>query len=180
MEEYRSEQPVILGLFNRRMVKPSICVADRKQHIRRFVRNALEEFDVITCECADSWEIDGMLKTRLVDLVVLGPSSIQKGGAEMLRTLAANRFAGKVLLLGPRAALDGVQEFGDRIGLTMLPALRTPFVSRSLRDRVAMVLDVMGHLSVKRYHCGDETESNIDTHHPVSAARTGHRCRDEQ
>jgi hypothetical protein len=62
----------------------------------------------------------------------------------------------------------------------MLPALPTPFVSRSLRDRVAMVLDVMAHLSVKRYHCGDETESNIATHHPIPAARTGHRCRDEQ
>jgi hypothetical protein len=152
MEEYRSDQSLAFGTFNRRRIKSYVCVVDRKQHIRRFLRDALEEFDLITCECADSGEMDGTLKMQLADLVVLGPSGVPKENTDILKTLATNKFGGKVLLLGPRAALDEVQEFGEKIGLAMLPALPTPFGSGNLRDRVVMVLSVMGHLSVCHQH----------------------------
>src|SRR5262245_6888134 len=37
--------------FGRRKVRPRVCVADGKQHIRTFLREALEELDFIVCEC---------------------------------------------------------------------------------------------------------------------------------
>ena len=148
MEEYRSDQSLAFRTFNRRRIKPCVCVVDRKQHIRRFLRGALEEFDLITCECADSGEMNGTLKMQLADLVVLGPSGAPKESTDILKALATNEFSGKVLLLGPRTALGEVQEFGEKIGLAMLPALPTPFGSGNLRDRVVVVLSVMGHLTV--------------------------------
>ena len=148
--EYRSDRSLAFTPFDRRRIRPCVCIVDRKQHIRSFLRDALEEFDLITCECADSCAMDVTLKMQPADLVVLGPSEARKESAELLATLAANRFGGKVLLLGPRAALDEVQEFGEKIGLAMLPALATPFGSGNLRDRVVMVLTVMGHITVHR------------------------------
>ncbi len=138
--EYRSGQSLAFAPFNRRRMKSCVCVVDRKQHIRSFLREALEEFDLITCECADSREMDGTLKMRLADLVVLGPSGARPQSVELLRTLAANKFGGNVLLLGLPAALGDVQEFGESIGLAMLPPLPTPFGSRNLRDRVVTAL----------------------------------------
>jgi hypothetical protein len=138
MEEHRSDQSLILRTFNQRRIKPSVCVIDRKQHIRRFVTDALEEFDLIR-ECADSSGTVTTTTMQLADLVVVGPSGISKEGTCILRALAANKFSGKVLLLGPSAAgLDELQEFGEKIGLAMLPALPTPFGSGNLRDRVLM------------------------------------------
>lgn len=84
--------------------------------------------------------MDGTLKMRLADLVVLGPSGARPQSVELLRTLAANKFGGNVLLLGLPAALGDVQEFGESIGLAMLPPLPTPFGSRNLRDRVVTAL----------------------------------------
>jgi len=153
--EYRSDQSLAFATFDRRRMRPCVCVVDRKQHIRSFICDALEEFDLITCECADSREMY-WTKMRLTDLVVLGPSEVRKESADLLKTLAANKFGGKVLLLGPPTALGDVQEFGEKIGLAMLPALPTPFGSGNLRDRVVMVLTVMGHLTV-RDQCGTRT-----------------------
>jgi hypothetical protein len=67
-----------------------------------------------------------------------------EAAAEMLKTLAAQEFAGKILLLGPRASLlmAAVEEFGERLGLTMLPVLPTPFSSDILRESVATLLPV--------------------------------------
>jgi DNA-binding response OmpR family regulator len=149
--EYRTDQSLSFATFDQRRIRPCVCVVERKQHIRSFLRDALEEFDLITCD-ADSREMDGTLKMQLADLVVLGPSEARKEGADLLETLATNKFTGKVLLLGPRTTLDEVQEFGEKIGLAMLPALPTPFGSGNLRDRVVMVLTVMGHLTVRHQH----------------------------
>jgi hypothetical protein len=146
MEKYRSDQALVFRAFNPRRIKPHVCVIDRKQHIRRFLIDALEEFDLITRECADTDEMSATPGMQFADLIVVGPSGTPKEGTCILRTLAANRFNGKVLLLGPSAAgLDDLQEFGEKIGLAMLPALPTPFGGGNLRDRV-----LMGHLTVCR------------------------------
>jgi DNA-binding response OmpR family regulator len=138
MVKYVSAQSKVAGV-SRLTVRPCICVVDGKQHIRTFLRDALEEFDVTTCECANIDELGAALDLQqLPDLVLLGPSLGGIKGSEMLRALAANGYGGKVLLLGPGVPiLEALQACGERLGLAMLPAVPTPFGTDHLRNSIA-------------------------------------------
>src|SRR5262249_29206388 len=63
-------------------------------------------------------------------------------GTEVLQVLAAKEFEGKVLLLGPRTSpmTGAVQEFGEELGLAMLPMLHTPLGAEGLRTTLAPLL----------------------------------------
>jgi EAL domain-containing protein (putative c-di-GMP-specific phosphodiesterase class I)/CheY-like chemotaxis protein len=132
-------KPIALG---RRKVRPRVCIADGKRHIRVFLREALEELGFITCECAQLSQLDAVLDEQLPDLVLLGLSAGGVEAGETLKALAAREFDGKLLLLGPRDsfALRTLQELGHTFGVTMLPELSTPFGIGGLRDRVATLL----------------------------------------
>jgi EAL domain-containing protein (putative c-di-GMP-specific phosphodiesterase class I) len=144
MENQRPEEAAGPATFGRRKVVPRVCVADRKQHIRTFIQEALEELGFITCECAQVGELGAVLDEHLPDLVVLGLSAGGIEAGEMLNTLAAKEFGGMVLLLSPRdsAMAAGVRELGEKLGLAMLPMLSTPFDSGELRDSVAALLPI--------------------------------------
>jgi EAL domain-containing protein (putative c-di-GMP-specific phosphodiesterase class I) len=142
MQNRHPEETIKLATFGRRKVKPRACVADGKQHIRKFVGEVLEEIGFITCECAQVGELGAILDAQLPDLVVVGLSA---GGIEataMLNALAARAFDGKVLVLGPRDSLmvAAVHELGEQLGIAMLPLLATPFGTENLRSSVAALL----------------------------------------
>src|SRR5271156_5114096 len=92
----RRKQPDLLRSAGERS-----CLADRKQHIRTFIGEALEELGFITCESAQVGELARCLDAHLPDLVVLGLSAGEIDAREMLKTLAAKEFDGMILLLGP-------------------------------------------------------------------------------
>ena len=142
MEYQRPEGAIKPATFGRRKVRPRVCIADGKQHIRKFLGEALEEIGFITCECTQVAELDAALDAQLSDLVVVGLSS---GGVEagaILKALAARAYSGEVLLLGPRSSsvVAAVHELGEELNLAMLPTLATPFGTEGLRDSVAMLL----------------------------------------
>ncbi len=139
------EETIRLASFGRRKVAPRVCVADAKQHIRKFLGEALEELGFITCECTEVGELRVVLDGQLTpDLVVVGLSEGGIEAAAILEALVAGAFDGKVLLLGPRDSLmvAAVQELGEQRGLAMLPALATPFDSAGLRNSVATLLPI--------------------------------------
>jgi EAL domain-containing protein (putative c-di-GMP-specific phosphodiesterase class I) len=142
MEDQWPEQSPISPAFGRRRVRPCVCVIDRKQHIRTFLCDALEELGFITRECAHFGELDTVFDPQRSDLVVLGLSRSGEEAAKILDALSAKEFGGKVLLLGPRASrmLAAVQEFGEQLGLAMLPFLVTPFGTANFRDSVAALV----------------------------------------
>jgi EAL domain-containing protein (putative c-di-GMP-specific phosphodiesterase class I) len=144
MNRGRIEESAKVAKFGRRRIAPRVCVADSKQHIRTFLREALEEFGFITCECVQASDFDAVLETHLPDLVVLGLSAGGVAAGEMLRALAAKAFDGKVLILGPRDSrvVEAVHEMGDQLGIAMLPPLATPFGSEGLRASVAVFLSI--------------------------------------
>jgi DNA-binding NtrC family response regulator len=119
-------------------------VIDRKQHIRTFLCDALEELGFITRECGQLSELDAALNAHCPDLIVLGVSAGGQECGAMLKILAAKEFGGNILLLGARASpmLASVQELGEKLGLAMLPVLPTPFGNTNLRDSVATLLPV--------------------------------------
>lgn len=144
MESQRLEEAAGPATFGRRKVVPRVCVADRKQHIRTFIGEALEELGFITCECTHVGQLGAVLDTHLPDLVVLGLSTGGIEAREMLKTLAAKEFDGVILLLGPSdsPAVAAARELGEELGLGMLPVLPTPFGSGDLRDGVAAFLPI--------------------------------------
>jgi EAL domain-containing protein (putative c-di-GMP-specific phosphodiesterase class I) len=142
VEDQRPEGAIKSATFGRRKVRPRVCIADGKQHIRKFLGEALEEIGFITCECTQVAELDAALDAQLSDLVVVGLSSGGVEAAAILKVLAARAYSGEVLLLGPRSSsvVAAVQELGEQLDLAMLPVLATPFGIEGLRDSVATLL----------------------------------------
>ena len=84
------------GLETRRGV-PLVCVTDGKHHVRKFLREVLGEFSFTIYECVEVGELSAALDARPPDLVILGLTAGGIAAGEMLRTLAARDFDGKVL-----------------------------------------------------------------------------------
>jgi len=142
LENQRPEEAIKSATFGRRKVMPCVCVADGKQHIRKFVGEALEELGFITCECTQVGELSTVLNSQLPDLFVVGLSAGGIEAAAMLKELAARAFDGNVLLLGPRdsSVVTAVRELGEQLGIAMLPTLATPFDTEGLHNSVATLL----------------------------------------
>src|ERR1700730_6542620 len=142
METQCPERSATSAKFGRRRVRPCACVIDRKQHIRTFLCDALEELGFITRECGQLSELDAALNAHCPDLIVLGVSAGGQECGAMLKILAAKEFGGNILLLGARASpmLASVHELGEKLGLAMLPVLPTRFGNTNLPDSLSTLL----------------------------------------
>jgi EAL domain-containing protein (putative c-di-GMP-specific phosphodiesterase class I) len=142
MEHQRTGESAKPAASRRRKLGPRVCIIDRKQHIRVFLRQALEEIGFIACECAQADQLNAVLDEQMPDLVLLGLSAGGVEARQTLKTLAAREYDGKILPLGPRdsLALNAVEELGHAFGMAMLPSLSTPFGIGGLRDRVGTLL----------------------------------------
>ena len=128
--------------FGRRRIAPHVCIVDSKPHVRRFLAEAFQELGFVTHLCADWVAVAALNDTIPADLVALG---VPFDGADVeatLRKLAHAEFDGMVMLIGGRdaAALESAQRMGEKLQLTMVPALGTPFRAEELADRVASLL----------------------------------------
>ena len=121
---------------------PRVCIIDAKVHIRTFLSDAFEELGFIPDGCANAAQVGTALEESVPDLAVVVVSGQQASAADVLRTLAAADFRGRVLLIGSRhsPALPAAEERGNELGLTMLPRLTTPFRTRDLVERLAGLL----------------------------------------
>ena len=128
--------------FGRPEVAPHVCIVDRKQHVRTFLGEVLAELGLTICETAKSSDFAAALEAHQPDLVVLGLSGGEIEASAALKKLALKKFGGMVLLFGPgdSSMVVAVRELGEKLGLTMLPVLPTPFGSENLRDSVAGLL----------------------------------------
>ena len=142
MENQRPEGAIKSATFGQRRVVPCVCVADGKQHIRKFVGEALEDLGFITSECTQVGELSMVLNAQRPDLFVVGLSAGGIEAAAMLKALAARAFDGNVLLLGPRGSSEvaALQELGEQLGIAMLPTLITPFGTEGLHNSVVTFL----------------------------------------
>ena len=140
----RSHEHNKLVPFGHRRIAPHVCVADRKPHIQTFLADALEDAGFIAHRCADASELRDTITKIAPELVVLGTLSSEEQLKGALATLALDRYTGRVMLFGGRAspALPGLVEFGERLGLSMLPPLLAPFRDSDLRDNLAAFLPV--------------------------------------
>jgi EAL domain-containing protein (putative c-di-GMP-specific phosphodiesterase class I) len=136
------EIPSVIATFGRRRVAPRACIADSKPHIRRFLKDALEEQGFIAGEYEPEGDLAAALIDTLPDLFVLGLSAGGIAASSILEQLAARRFDGKVLVFGQLIApmMPAMHALGRELGLSMLPLLPTPFSDGDLRARVSSLL----------------------------------------
>jgi EAL domain-containing protein (putative c-di-GMP-specific phosphodiesterase class I)/CheY-like chemotaxis protein len=142
--------------FGRRKVRPRVCIAGDKQHIRTFLSEALQELGMITCECEHITQLGGMIEAKSPDLVVLDLTDGGTEADEMLRMLVARPFPGKVLLLGPKSspAVAAFENLAELLGISLLSTLHTPFNETDLHESVAAMLPSSEPLEPK-IHLGD-------------------------
>lgn len=136
------EIPSVIATFGRRRVAPRACIADSKPHIRRFLKEALEDIGFVAGEHEQSGDIASALVDTLPDLFVLGLSAGGIAASNTLEQLSARHFDGKVLVFGQLAApmVMAVHALGRELGLSMLPLLPTPFSDNDLRARVGALI----------------------------------------
>jgi hypothetical protein len=129
--------------FGRRPIPPRACVVENKTHVRTFLSEMLDELGFIARE-ADTTEFKAVLRDFRPDLIVLGPLTAGLEVQSLLRTLQGQSYGGAVMLFGGRssAALIRSHEFGEQVGLTMLPPLGTPFRQRDLDTNLDSFLPV--------------------------------------
>ncbi|HEX3442136.1 MAG TPA: EAL domain-containing protein [Pseudolabrys sp.] len=129
--------------FGRRQIPPRACVVENKPHVRTFLADILDELGFITREC-NAIDLKPALAEFWPDLIVLGPLNRDADVPAQLGVLKANGFRGRIMLFGGRssATLMGSHEFGEQIGLTMLPPLGTPFRDGDLRDNLSTFLPI--------------------------------------
>ena len=125
-----------------RRATPLLCVTDGKEHIRRFLREALSEFRFVIQECGEVAELSAALDARAPDLVVLGLTAGASEACDMLQALADKDFEGKVLPFAQRDSLvvGAVQERAEKLGIALLPLLLMPFSNEGLRESLATFL----------------------------------------
>ena len=120
---------------------PLVCVTDGKHHVRRFLLEVLSEFDFTLYECVEPAELADALEARAPDLVVLGLTAGSIAAGEMLRTLAARDFDGKVLPFAQRDSeiVKPIRELAEQLGIALLPPLLMPFGKARLRESIAIL-----------------------------------------
>jgi len=121
---------------------PLVCVTDGKHHVRRFLREALNEFQLTIYECVEVAELDAALDAKPPDLIVLGLTAGGIAASEMLRTLATKNFDGKVPPFAERDSpvVPTIQNLAGQLGVSLLPPLFMPFSKERLRESVAVLL----------------------------------------
>jgi EAL domain-containing protein (putative c-di-GMP-specific phosphodiesterase class I) len=142
MEHQETGEAAPPAVVARRAIVPRVCIADAKQSARTFVAEALEQLGFATFECNRVAGLDATLASSRPDLVVIGSSAGGIEACEMMEALAARRFGGKVLVIGPRVSpmVSAIRGLGAKLGLAMLPLLPTPFGDADVRDCVAPLL----------------------------------------
>jgi EAL domain-containing protein (putative c-di-GMP-specific phosphodiesterase class I)/ActR/RegA family two-component response regulator len=119
-------------------------IVDDEAQVRAFIARTLSGAGFVTHECARVPEVEAALTQFKPEIIVLDLSLGGADGIEIMRSLAAARFTGKVLLVSGHntATLDEARKIGERRGLDMMPVLRKPFRGDDLRARI----DEMGEM----------------------------------
>lgn len=139
-DQHLTRQADVIPL-GQRPLPPRACVVDDKPFVRSFLAEALSDLGFISHECGVA-DLDATLTDAAPNLIVLGSLGEEDELAALLGQLV--EFSGKVMLFGGRSApgLTRAHEQGERLGLTMLPPLGTPFREGDLGQILAGFLPI--------------------------------------
>jgi EAL domain-containing protein (putative c-di-GMP-specific phosphodiesterase class I) len=130
--------------FGQRRVVSRVCVVSHKAHVRTFLREAIEEIGLLTCECTEPEELAVVDDAGRPDLVIIGVANDGFPVDAALDGLAQSLHTGPVLLIGnpDLPSLPAAVTRGRALGLAMLPVLATPYRHEELKERLSSVLSI--------------------------------------
>ncbi|MBL8833037.1 MAG: EAL domain-containing response regulator [Rhodospirillales bacterium] len=114
-------------------------VVDDEPQVRTFVARCVKQLGFEPREYSRVADVEMALTRVKPDLILLDLSLGSTDAVEVMRSLAAARFSGSLILMSGHDArtLDEVQKIGRRQGLSMLDHLRKPFRLDDLKARLS-------------------------------------------
>ena len=113
-------------------------IVDDEPQFRALVSKVVARAGFIPHEFGVVTEVEAARTLFRPEVIILDLSLGSSDAVEMMRSLAASRYGGKVLLVSGHdmATLDETRKIGERRGLSMLPFLRKPFRLEELLERL--------------------------------------------
>lgn len=115
-------------------------IVDDEPQVRALLSRMLVSAGFTTREFSRIAELEAALTVARPSVIVLDLSLGETDAVEVMRSVAASRFGGKILLMSGQhdpKILDEVHKIGARHGLAMLPFLRKPFRLEELKAILA-------------------------------------------
>jgi EAL domain-containing protein (putative c-di-GMP-specific phosphodiesterase class I)/CheY-like chemotaxis protein len=132
---------MVSALRSRGMEVPTLYVLDDEPEFCDLVTQMATAAGVSTRSFGDAASLEIALTEVLPDVIFLDLSLGGSDGIDVLRSLAASRFGGAILLISGREAdtMGAVSNIGKQYGLTMLPFLRKPFQLEQFMQRLNLL-----------------------------------------
>jgi EAL domain-containing protein (putative c-di-GMP-specific phosphodiesterase class I) len=117
-------------------------VLDDEPEIRELITNIVSSVGFTARSFGQATALEMALTEALPDVIILDLSLGDTDGIDVIRSLAASRFGGAILLISGRhdaKTIDEVRRIGKHHGLVMLPFLQKPFRLEQFKDRLRLV-----------------------------------------
>jgi EAL domain-containing protein (putative c-di-GMP-specific phosphodiesterase class I) len=119
-------------------------ILDDEPEFRDFITQIAAAAGFSTRSFGDVTSLEMALTEGLPEVIVLDLSLGGSDGIDVIRSLAASRFGGAILLISGRDAetIDEVNKIGARHGLNMLPFLQKPFQLEKFAERLDLLASI--------------------------------------
>ena len=119
-------------------------ILDDEPEFRDFITQIATAAGFSTRSFGDVTSLEMALTEGLPEVIVLDLSLGASDGIDVIRSLAASRFGGAILLISGRDAetIDEVSKIGAHYGLTMLPFLQKPFLLEQFTERLDLLASI--------------------------------------
>ena len=123
------------GSFIREPIRSAFIIEDDPR-VSAFLADVLTSEGFVSRQFTQLPDIEAALTQQRPEIIVLDLSLGGSDAVETIRSLAAARFGGNVLLVSghDQATIDEVGEIGSRHGLAMLPSLHKPFKVQDFKE----------------------------------------------
>jgi len=127
--------------FIRQPVRNAFIIEDDPR-VSVFLADILMSEGFVSHQFSRLPDIEAALAQTRPEVIVLDLSLGGSDAVETIRSLAAARFGGKVLLVSghDQSTIDEVGEIGLRHGLAMLPSLHKPFKIQDFKERLGLMV----------------------------------------
>ena len=127
--------------FIREPIRSAFIVEDDPR-VSVFLADVVTSEGFVSRQFSQLPDVEAALTQQRPEIIILDLSLHGSDAVETIRSLAAARFKGKVLLVSghDQSTIDEVGEIGSRHGLAMLPSLHKPFKMQDLKDKLDQVM----------------------------------------
>jgi DNA-binding NtrC family response regulator len=118
--------------------RSAVIIVDDEADARRYVGAVVRKMGLNGIEASSAREVKRIAAEHKNAVVVLDVALGEEDAGDVLEALAAERFAGPIILVSgqERTLLDWAHGLGAHMNLNMAARLRKPFTPDELRDNI--------------------------------------------